>query len=427
MVQICYILAILCEMIMGIVLSYKLYPEFRIKNRLIKVLAVLLLLIQGGMYAWNSLMFYVSTLFVIIISFQISLTYWIFWKSNFFEIFLLEIFYFTNIAILKMPLLTIHGLLEHRTFSQVNENQKIFADAIYIFVIVLIIGIIIYKYDIVGLIFKRTLLKNKTYFFCVITAEWFMFAYSIHIGEFGFSTMDLVLNMLSILCVVGVIVYTTLFWSYQQIRDENIYQQAIGKNLKKRYLGLQKMYEINRQQMHNIKHELLYICNCLEENNVFGAYESSKKYLKEFNSIEKKVWTGFTFLDFVLNYKKAEIEQKDIKFYLDIELQQLLIPEDDCVIILGNLLDNAIEAAEKCKNKKYINVKICNINRMLLIRIENSCSEIPVLKQGKFLSKKKNRTVHGIGLDSVKRIIAEHQGDIHFEYTEDYFQVEILI
>lgn len=428
MVKICYMFAIWCEMSLGIIFSLKIYPEFRTGNKLMRSLAVILFCISGGMYAWNSWMFYVSTLFVIVISFQIALIYWLFWNSNFLEVLLLEMFYFTNISILKMPLITIHGLLENKTFYQVNGNIKIFADIIYILLIVLLIGILLYKYDILELIFKRSLLKNKMIFLCTIAVEWFMFAYSIHIGEFGFSAMDLVLNMLCILCVVAVIIYTTLFCAYQQIRDENASQQAINYNLKKQYFGLQKMYETNNRQIHNIKHELMYICNCLEEDKVSWAYESLKKYLKEFYSIEKKVWTGFTFLDFILNYKKAEIDQKNIEFCLEVELQQLIIPEDDFMIILGNLLDNAIEATEKCKNqKKYIKMLICNINNMLLIRMENSCAEIPRLNKGKFLSSKKNIKEHGFGVESVRQIVEEHEGEIHFQYTEDYFQVEILI
>lgn len=426
MVKICYMLAILCEMSLGIIFSLRIYPEFRIENKLMRSLAVILFCIAGAMYAWNSWMFYVSTLFVIVISFQIALLYWLFWKSNFLEVLLLEIFYFTNISILKMPLVTMHGLLENRTFYQVNIDAKVYSDVIYILLIVCMVGILTYKYKILETIIKRMLFKNKIIFLSIIVVEWLMLAYGMRMGKWGIYPKNLFINMLCIVCIAAVIIYMALFYTYQQIRNDHISQQAIYDNLKKQYLGLQRIYDLNNQQMHNIKHELIYICNCLEENKISCAYESSKKYLEKFDLIERKIWTGFSSFDFVLNYKKAEFDKKRIKFFLDIDIQQIEIPEDDLMIILGNLLDNAMEAAEKCENK-YIKLKSRNINNMLLLKIENSSSQLPQMKNGVFISNKNNKNDHGFGIESVKRIVDEHEGEIHFQYSENYFQVEILI
>lgn len=426
MVKICYMFAILCEMSLGIIFSLKIYPEFRTENKLIRSLALILFCISGGMYAWNSWMFSVSTLFVIVISFQIALLYWIFWKSNFLEVILLEIFYFTNISILKMPLVTMHGLLENRTFYQVNTDAKVYGDVIYILLIVGMVGILTYKYKIIEAIIKRMLFKNKIIFVCIIAVEWLMLAYGMHLGKWGIYPNNLLINVLCIVSVAAVIIYMALFYTYQQIRNDRISQQAIYDNLKKQYLGLQRIYDLNNQQMHNIKHELIYICNCLEKNKISCAYESSKKYLEKFDLIERKIWTGFSSFDFVLNYKKAEFDRKRINFFLDIDIQQIEIPEDDLMIILGNLLDNAMEAAEKCENK-YIKLKSRNINNMLLLKIENSSTQLPQVKNGVFISNKNNKNEHGFGIESVKRIVDEHEGEIHFQYSENYFQVEILI
>lgn len=426
MVKICYMLAILCEMSLGIVFILKIYPEFRTENKLIRSLAVILFCISGGMYAWNSWMFYVSTLFVVVISFQIALIYWLFWRSNFLEVLLLEIFYFTNISILKMPLVTMHGLLVNRTFYQVNIDVKVYSDVIYILLIVCMVGILTYKYKILETIIKRMLFKNKIIFLSIIVVEWLMLAYGMRMGKWGIYPKNLFINMLCIVCIAAVIIYMALFYTYQQIRNDRISQQAIYDNLKKQYLGLQRIYDLNNQQMHNIKHELIYICNCLEENKISCAYESSKKYLEKFDLIERKIWTGFSSFDFVLNYKKAEIDRRRINFSLDIDIQQIEIPEDDLMIILGNLLDNAMEAAEKCENK-YIKLKSRNINNMLLLKIENSSRQLPQVKNGVFISNKKNKNEHGFGIESVKRIVDEHEGEIHFQYSENYFQVEILI
>ena len=91
-------------------------------------------------------------------------------------------------------------------------------------------------------------------------------------------------------------------------------------------------------------------------------------------------------------------------------------------------MDNAIEAAEKCINqKKYIRVDIQNVNCMLLIKVENCCAEMPLFHNGKFLSNKKDVTEHGFGIDSIRHIVEENGGEGHFQYTENNFQIKILI
>lgn len=191
---------------------------------------------------------------------------------------------------------------------------------------------------------------------------------------------------------------------------------------------MKELYEANSRWSHDVKHELLFIGNCLEENNLSGAYESIQGYLQKIMQTEKKVWSSFSFLDFMLNYKKTEMDKQNIKFMLDIELQHIEILEEDLVIILGNLLDNAIEAAGKCeKDRRYINLKIHNLNDMLLLCVENSSCEMPKLKKDIFVSSKADKGMHGWGIESVKRIVENYSGEIHFQYCENNFQVEILI
>ena len=144
MVVIFYTFAMLCELSLGIIFSLKIYPEFRRENRILKAFAGILLFLIGILHAWNAGLFYVSTAWVLIISFLVALIYWGAIKSRFLDVFLLELFYFTNFSILKMPLVTIRGLWGNRTFAQINGGQKVFVDAVYILGVVLIVGMLVY-------------------------------------------------------------------------------------------------------------------------------------------------------------------------------------------------------------------------------------------------------------------------------------------
>lgn len=299
---------------------------------------------------------------------------------------------------------------------------------IYVLLLLLLLYILINRHKIVEVIIPELLTKNKILCVLIITAGCLTLVYDMYGERLGFNTMDFIIHLMLILCAVIIVLYLMLFGIYQQTKSENALNQTAYENLKNQYYGLKEMYETNSRLMHDMKHELVYIGGCLEDNNISGACEGLKRYLQEIRRAERKVWTGFSFLDFLLNYKKIEIDKKNIDFTLDIELHQIVIPEDDLVIILGNLLDNAIEAAQKCeKGQRYIKLKIHNINSMLLLNIENSSSELPQLKNGIFVTSKNDKAAHGFGIESVKQIVKLYDGEIHFQYTENNFEIRILI
>ena len=87
------------------------------------------------------------------------------------------------------------------------------------------------------------------------------------------------------------------------------------------------------------------------------------------------------------------------------------------VTILGNLLDNAVEAAEKSRDKQ-VNIETDFRNNFSVIIISNSCDSIPKLDETDLpITTKNNRKLHGFGLKSVKKTIKKYTGDIGVEYN----------
>ena len=105
----------------------------------------------------------------------------------------------------------------------------------------------------------------------------------------------------------------------------------------------------------------------------------------------------------------------------------------DMVIILGNLLDNAIEACEKTENKKEIKLEIKYILNNLFITIENTYNgnlndaerggehtELPKTTKGDFIN-------HGVGLRNVNDIVNKYNGEMSWTAKDNVFRVEILM
>ena len=428
MLKICYVLASLCEAAMAIFVLNKIYPEFRFKSNMMKGVASLLLLVNGFFYVGNAWLFYISISYGLIVSLVTAGIYWLFWKSRFLNNYLFVFFFYINISILKMPLLIIRGIKDSQNIVSVNRGPRIFVEVGCIFVILVLvyIGVTYYKKTII--ILQKLFTENMLLCAATTIFEWLILCHCMRNGAERFVKRDLAFNFIVILCVALLLLSISLFFTYQQIKTESMIQMEIQKCLKNQYHELKELYEVNSRWVHDAKHELILVGNCLEENDLSRAHDSVQRYLQRIKQTEKKVWSNFSFVDFMLNYKKAEMDKRNIKFVLRIELQHINIPEEELAIIIGNLLDNAIEAAEKCKeSERFIHLKIQNVNHMLLLSVENSCVEQPKIKKGMFISTKTDHGIHGWGLKSVKQIVETYNGEMDFEYDEKHFQVEILI
>ncbi len=89
----------------------------------------------------------------------------------------------------------------------------------------------------------------------------------------------------------------------------------------------------------------------------------------------------------------------------------------DLVAILGNLLDNALEAAEGTEEDlRFINLTIRRINEMLIIKLENGCKAAPVTAEGELKTTKQDTDLHGWGLKSVRTTAEHYDGTVETEY-----------
>ena len=182
---------------------------------------------------------------------------------------------------------------------------------------------------------------------------------------------------------------------------------------------------------HDIKHHLSELMLLANKHDVAEI----QKYIDEMNSFLKNsneiVASGNLEIDSVLNFmlQKAEKELKtvDIKVMLPEKVRHSF----DINVMLGNLLENAIEAAGKTENK-YLSVHIKLKRGILKVKIENSfescilCEEQnrkeTILKTTKPFTEQ-----HGIGLKNVKKIVEKYNGTMAVTAQEGIFCVNLLL
>lgn len=175
---------------------------------------------------------------------------------------------------------------------------------------------------------------------------------------------------------------------------------------------------------HDMKNRLLGICALAESNKDFS--NELKKIVGELEYNDKKIYTSNEIFNTILSNKLYIAKQHGIKTSIAIMVpRRLNLDCSDAGILIGNLLDNAIEACEKVsKENQWISVTLNYRNHMLILKICNGKKHIPVTLNK---SSKADSCNHGIGIQSVKRVVEKYNGVIEFEDKGQQFEVSAIL
>lgn len=132
-------------------------------------------------------------------------------------------------------------------------------------------------------------------------------------------------------------------------------------------------------------------------------------------------------LDLMINKYQYICEAERIEFYVSIKTANLLFIESpDLISMLGNLLDNAVEAAKNSAERK-IDLSINRVNGFDILTCTNSCDTSPQAT-GKILKTTKNDDgVHGLGVRSIKSVVKKYKGDFEWSYNENAKEFAVYI
>ena len=185
--------------------------------------------------------------------------------------------------------------------------------------------------------------------------------------------------------------------AHQQLEIKKIY-----------YMNQKKSYEENKKIIHDFKNYIQVL------ENIGNINRDSSNNLKNqlYTVLDKgkiKYHTSSEILDVILMDKENVASKAGIEFIFKMEILDIsFISEIDIITIFGNLYDNAIEANEEIKKDKYIKTALYKMGEMLIIRIENSCTNQLEYNDKKIKSTKKNH--FGIGLYNVKETVEKYKG-----------------
>ncbi|MCB2296454.1 sensor histidine kinase [Clostridium tagluense] len=198
---------------------------------------------------------------------------------------------------------------------------------------------------------------------------------------------------------------------------------------KQNYKSLNKSIEKYYAFKHDIRHHLLAIRSMMDANNYMAASE----YLDKFNETEISQNLGslcknFTVDSIVKHYMSIAMKY-NIEFKVNLNIpQDINIDNLDLSIVIGNCIENAIEACNKIidEGQKYINIKAEIKKFNLVLKISNSFNG-EVIEVGKIIKTSKKSQEHGIGLRNVRKIAEKYNGFFEVKYEERKFEVSIVM
>ncbi|MFV0379890.1 MAG: sensor histidine kinase [Anaerorhabdus sp.] len=239
-----------------------------------------------------------------------------------------------------------------------------------------------------------------------------------------------------ILIPVAIVLLNFIFFSIMKKLKEKtdklsaIEQQALfNEKSQAQYVQVVDAYNSIRKW----KHDYTKIISTIQELNHSENYDSLNLFLKEIgNEFEDDsycILTGNNYLDALLNYEIKKCKDLKINISLDLCIPSLdFMKKVDLCSIFGNILDNAIEASEKCtiKNKKCINLKARIDNNMLVISCKNNFKIKPRLSGEEIISIKKKRN-HGLGIKTIKSLAEKYDGLINIKIDDEIFEITSII
>ncbi|WP_297639808.1 ATP-binding protein [uncultured Clostridium sp.] len=180
---------------------------------------------------------------------------------------------------------------------------------------------------------------------------------------------------------------------------------------------------------HDIKKHNLILQHLIEKNKIDEAIDYLERMNTEINNSEKRKITKNIIVNSIINLALHECEKNNIKYNVDIILPKIInIEPFHLTVILGNILDNAIEENKRLEGiEKYINIySFIEKNRLNLI-VENPCRIKTGLTEKNLKTSKKITENHGLGIESIKKAVKEYSGEIIIE-NEDYkFKIIVYI
>ena len=266
-----------------------------------------------------------------------------------------------------------------------------------------------YKWTLLSLLFTAV-----SYIMLIILFDSYADQNDMSMAAFLFTCVLVVANLASLYLI------NMLASSERTSRESALMKQQMAIQTES-ILAFERNYRAQRKTVHEFQHHLQTINDLLSGNET----EIARKYV---NSLQETQTTRILavnshhpIIDAILNHKYqiATEQQIDVQIQVN-DLSSVEINIDALVVLLSNLLDNAIEACLRVKKDPAIDCSILNDDGLLFISVSNTSLPVTIVDDTIPTSKLPKQD-HGYGLMIIRHILDQYNAESTFTYEDGWF------
>ncbi|MBQ8435746.1 MAG: GHKL domain-containing protein [Oscillospiraceae bacterium] len=336
------------------------------------------------------------------------------------------------VAIINMTLLTIFSSILSVTVSELITERNIFRLIILFFTKFL--------YYIMSRFILVMRHKLKSYLNMI---EWIMialiFTTTLAISllvlnyEYKFNLSSTDYNLLLVV-VIGIIIINLvtfyLFTVLSKHYQEMLKLSGIKIQIEQQSKSLDDLKSLSLE-MRKIQHDTAKYIDITSNLISEAKYSKALEYLSNIrkNKLDNNfhiITTSNDIVNAILNTKFSYCRKNNIDFIYQITADLSVFSDIELSVLLGNLLDNAIEGTISCTNP-FVKISISENKAYLIIIVTNAISSSVLKNNSDFNTTKKDKIHHGLGLLAINDIVEKHDGMLNFTEEDMSFSADIRL
>lgn len=213
----------------------------------------------------------------------------------------------------------------------------------------------------------------------------------------------------------------------EQTRKLRMYEDELS------YLEqLEEKEEKHGEFIHNINHYFVAIGELAREEHCEQIINLMTELNLNLMQNERTIYTTHRAVNAVLSEKAREASENEIDFdvYVEPGIQFGKTADSDLVAMFGNLLDNALEAVKGCtgdRRKIVLRIYMEKEGRVCVVKLVNYFAERPQRYKSGFISSKRGKGLHGIGVKSVENTVKKYDGYLQCLVEEESFTAILVL
>lgn len=227
-----------------------------------------------------------------------------------------------------------------------------------------------------------------------------------------------------IACALGLFMQFNISRGNQLEHDNEMLEYMLHLEKQQHEMARENIDIINIK-CHDLKYQIAALENMDSRDQRRKSIEELERSVMIYDSL---IQSGNDAFDLILTEKSLICKKYRIKFSYIVDGEKLNFMEvSDICSLFGNALDNAIESViPAAEERRIISLRVTSEGEMLLIHLENYCTQPPSFEDGLPVTTKEDKEFHGFGTRSIRYIIGRYGGDVSMSVSEDRFSLDIL-